>query len=548
MNIQVETGAEAYAPKSEPITDLAFGVRFTTFTDLDGFLDQIADLNVGVIVWPGGTLAEERTDRYGLEHEGLYAPGYGQADLGDMMQVAIAQDAALSVVLPTHRYAGDPAAAQADVAGFMDDLIGGTYGALPKSLILEIGNEYFAHFGEGAGPAANYAEVADAMITEVGRALDGAGLSVEIAVQAGKTLTDDTAIRAEMSSESMGYIDMLTHHRFPFLPQGFDRRIPELEEIVAGWTSDLGTEPDLFVSAYNTAALTRNDALELYLTQNPGADVDLDGRTTTQFEEFWQAELQKYAFGDRHPGMILEAFASYAEAGMDAAAVFGVEFPHPGRLSYEIRDGSEHIFAGGEMLRMIYESVEGTRVLESQGAYDQTADVTTYGFENEDKLVLFLAGGKTAPGEITIDLDGYGTTYQALWAESLTAETAPDWKSTYEIPDNPAVDETPEGNTYAVGVRAPVETELEPGRITLDLGAHEVVRLAFSKSVDGLHEIQSWSEGPGTMMIFSDDPSDEEVTLGQEPETTFLEEVLGDDGGSGSALGALLLLPLLFFA
>ena len=72
MIIHLQTGTSAYAPSADPLTDLTFGARFTSYTDLGGFLDQINTLDIGLIVWPGGTLAETRTDLYGLEYDGLY--------------------------------------------------------------------------------------------------------------------------------------------------------------------------------------------------------------------------------------------------------------------------------------------------------------------------------------------------------------------------------------------------------------------------------------------------------------------------------------------
>ena len=561
MIIHLETGASALAPGAEKLTDQTFGVRFATYTDLGGFLDQISDLDVGVIVWPGGTLAETRTDRFGLEYDGLYAPGFKQVGLDRMMEVAVQKGATLSVVLPTLRYDGDPATLREDLGGFLDDLLGGAYGRLPDKMVLEIGNEYFAHFGTGAANAGDYAEVADVMISEIALALadptiNTIGADLTIAVQSGKTFAEDAAIRSTLSDFALSNVDMITHHRFPWQPQGFDNRMDTVERIVEAWERDadaIGADrPELFVSAYNTAAYTRKEALDDYLDDNPGltaASVDLDGRTTTGFEQFWQSQLDQLAYGGAHARAVLEAYASYAEAGADAAAIFGYDFPHPGRLSWETPNGVDHQFVASDMLEMIYESVEGTRVLESGSDFEPTDRVTTYAFENSDKLVVFLAGGTKGPGEVTLDIDGIGSKYLSVWAESLQAETQGNWKNIFDIPDNPAVDESPEAETYAKGIRTALDPDVSDRGITLTIGADEVVRLAFAKTEDGADEIDSWSLGSETDLAGL--PWQDEVTLDdgslefEEEEIEALAEVAGSGGG---AFGAILLLPLLMLA
>lgn len=562
MIIDLRTGASAYAPGTETITDDTFGVRFATYTDLGGFLDQINDLNVGLIVWPGGTLAETRTDRFGLEYDGLYSDGFNQVGLDRMMAVAIEKGATLSVVLPTLRYDGKLNELQEDLDIFLGDLLGGAYGALPDTLILEIGNEYFAHFGTGAANAADYANVADVMIREIALALadptiNTIGADLSIAVQSGKTFSEDAAIRDTLSDFALSNVDMITHHRFPWQPQGFDSRIDTVDRIVDAWERDadaIGSDrPELFVSAYNTAAYTRKEALGDFLDENPGlsaTDVDLDGRTTTEFERFWQSQLDQFAYGGDHARAVLEAYASYAEAGMDAAAIFGTDFPHAGRLSYETKNGVDHQFVAGDMLEMIYESVEGTRVLESGSDFDPSDRLTTYAFENDDKLVVFLAGGKAAPGDVTLDIDGLGSDYLSVWAESLRAETPSNWMNEFDVPDNLAVDEAPEAETYAKGVRTALDPEVAPEGIKLNIAAGEVVRLAFAKSEDGADEIDGWSQGAETDLagiawqeeIILDNGA---IDAEEDPDLAALAEVAASGGGAAAAV---LLLPLLLLA
>lgn len=561
----VDTGPGAYANPDETISDQLFGARYISYNNVGRFLDQVQDANLGLIVWPGGTLAETRDDRYGFEFDGLQNPDNNKPALDDMMQIAIDQDTSLSVILPTARYANDPGALQADLDPFLVTLLAGGYGPLPDQLIFEIGSEYYANF-DGSDAAAQYGAVADVMITSIALALTDPtinliGADITIAVQAGKTLTDDIAIRDALSDFSTAAVDTLIHHRFAYQPEGIDGRIGELETILDAWETETGTAPDLFVSAWNTVTLTREGVLGDYIQYKAAqgvsldrSDVDLDGRTNAEFEMFWQASLDQVAYGQEHAAYLLESFSSYVEAGADAAALYGVDLIHPGRVSWQ-EDGTAYDFVGAEMLEMIYESVGGTQILASDGPYDPNAPATTYGFESDDKLVIFVAAGDTAPGEIALALDGLGDTYTHVWAERLTGETPEDWMAIFGITDNPDVDESPEAETFAIGNREAFVPQVYDGALSLSLeSAHEVVRLSFAKTEAGIAEIAGWAEGPATDLsamigdvlplplcdLLDDCPVDEEIDVSQ---SEFA--MVADATSSGGALG--LLLALLLF-
>ena len=145
-SLSFATGPQAYVPGVAPISDLALGARYVSFDNEARFLAQTEGMNLGLIAWPGGALSELRTDRYGLEYDGLYAPWTGKPDLAEMMQIARDNDAALSVTLPTIRYVGREAVLQSELDAFLGTLLGGGYGPLPKELIFEIGSEFFNYF------------------------------------------------------------------------------------------------------------------------------------------------------------------------------------------------------------------------------------------------------------------------------------------------------------------------------------------------------------------------------------------------------------------
>lgn len=378
----LKPGASAYARPDQLVTELSFGARYVSYNNVDRFLNDAAADNIGLIVWPGGTLAETRSDRYGFEFEELYNPSTNKPGLSEMIEVANALDAGLSIVLPTARYVQNLEMLRADLQDFLSDLLGGSFGTLPQPFIIEIGSEYYGNF-VGASKASDYGGVADLVITEIAQALGDASIntkgdSVSIAVQAGKTMADDIAIRDELSNEALAAVDMIVHHRFAYQPQGIDRRIGELEDIAEAWAADAtgagGQDPELFVSAWNTVTITRNGVLADFIAEQVDqgnlikpTDIDLEGRTSTDFEKFWQDRLDEAAYGQEHAAYMLESFASYAEAGMVAGAAYGIDTIHPGHLSW--REGGESFaFSGGEMLKMIYESVGETYVLEPGSA------------------------------------------------------------------------------------------------------------------------------------------------------------------------------------
>ena len=562
--ISVNTGPGAFAHPDETISDQLFGVRYLSYNNVGRFIDQVTDLNPGLIVWPGGTLAETREDRYGFEFDGLQNPDNNKPALDDMMQIAIEQGASLSVVLPTARYAGDPAAVQADLDPFLVTLLAGGYGPLPDTLIFEIGSEYYANF-DGSDAAAQYGAVADVMVARIAQALTDPtinliGADITIAVQAGKTLADDIEIRDALSDFSTAAVDSLIHHRFAYQPQGIDARISELETILDAWETETGIAPELFVSAWNTVTLTREGVLGDYIQYKAAqgvdldrSDVDLDSRTDTEFEMFWQASLDQVAYGQEHAAYLLESFASYVEAGADAAALYGVDLIHPGRVSWQ-EDGTGYEFVGAEMLEMIYESVGGTQILASAGDYDPDAPATTYGFENDDKLIIFVAAGESAPGEIALALEGLGDTYTDVWAERLIAETPDDWMAIFGVTDNPEVDESPEAETFSIGYREAFAPGVHGGGLSFALESpHEVVRLSFAKTEAGAAEISSWAQGPSTDLTAATGDTlplplcdtSYDCGLDEEPATTPSEfAMIADAASSGGALGLLLVLFL----
>ena len=546
-----------------------FGYLYTGFRSFARFEAQLADQQVGMLVWPGGFIAEMFPDRYGMEYPGLFNPAFPRPDLAEMMAEAVARGAGLSVVLPSLRYLGDEAALRADLQGFLGDLLGGTYGPAPERLILQVGSEFYGTMPDPALAATHYGALAEVFVQEISAAVadpavNAAGMDVEIAVQGGRDLAEDAAIRAELSDASLRAIDEVIHYRFALTAEGIDGRVEDVSEVMEAWRAELAAlgqaGPGLFLGSWGVASYTRDEALSDFLAADAAAggslrpeDVDLAGRTTTAFEEFWQDAMAARDYGTDHPRLVLEMLTEYGAEGMTAAAVYGTDVIHPGRTSFNDINGVPQDFVGQRMLDMLAESVDGTRALDIGLQNAPGEAVWAYGFENSDKLVVFLAADSVVPGGVRLDLPGMGSVYRQVAADSLRAAVPADWMARFGIPDNPDVDESAEGESYALGERQGAVVQQVAGGVQIGFSAPgEVVRVAFAKTDAGLAEIAGFTDG-GIMtldatLIDDGDGGDDDLPMVPMPEDFPDED--DDDidlGGAGDALGLLLgMMPLLF--
>lgn len=549
-----------------------FGYLYTGFRSFDRFEAQLADQQVGLLVWPGGFLAEMHPDRYGMEYPGLFNPALPRPDLGEMMAEAVARGAGLAVVLPSLRYLGEAAALRSDLQGFLGDLLGGAYGPAPERLILEVGSEFYTSFPDPALAAQQYGAMADIFVQEISAALadpavNTTGMDLDIAVQAGRTPAEDAEVRAGLSEASLREVDHVIHRRFALEAEGIDGRLDDVHQVMEAWRAELaalGQEgPGLFLSSWGVGSYTRDEALRDFLAADAAAggslgpgDVDLEGRTTTAFENFWQQAMAARDYGAEHPRLILEMLTEYGAEGMTHAAVYGTDVIHPGRTSFNDINGVPQDFIGQRMLDMMAESVGGTRALDFGAPNAAGEAVWAYGFENDDKLVVFLAADEVVPAGVKLELPGLGTTYRQVAADSLRAAVPDDWMARFDIPDNPDVDESAEGRSFALGERqAAVVRQVADGVQIAFSVPGEVVRVAFAKTDAGLAEIAGFSDGDIVALDAAavgpgDDDGEgdgDDLPLVPMPDGAGAEDEDDFDFGGGDALGMMLaVVPLLF--
>ena len=544
-----------------------FGTRYNAWRNFDNFTDQVEDTSLGMIIWPDGYLSEVNNGVYGLQHEGLFDPNAGgnRPELDEIFSFAASNNMAVSIILPTLPYQNNPDALQADAKSFLEDVYSGKFGPLPEKLIFEIGNEFNAVFaGSDMNQALDYAEVVNSYAEVISDVEDQFNVNpdqVQYSVQLGRGEEINDAMLDVLSDEALLMTDLLTHHRFPFFANGADNQVEETQEGLDGWTDAIedagGDAPNLYLSAYNTASLTRKEAEALYLKENPGASVDLNGRSNLDFEQFYQDKLDVRDHGLEHGKNLLQIFSEYQPIGVEAAGIYGWDTLHAARASLNGTDGEPYIFAGGAAQDMMAESLIGTKALDWYQENDHRTDdeVSLFGFDSADKLVIFVTAPDFDGGSMTtsLSMDGLGKTV-AVWGESLTAETPDNWNDLFGIPRTPGVDQSPEAETFAVADREQFAPDRDGDDLRITFSQpNEVVRLTFARTEAGKAEIETWHEGPSTDLNGTPAPTPVPtpgpgpVDPDEEPDEADASAGADDDGGGFPAEALLLglLLPLL---
>lgn len=523
----------AYDPDGQTIEADSFGARYVSLRAFDRFMDQIGQTDIGMIVWPGGALSETDDQRYGLSYEDLYSAEYNRPGLSELMEVARDEHLSLSIVLPTARYESDLDSLRTEASTFFADLFSGQFGALPDKLVMEFGNEFYAHFSGAteAEQASHYALVVNTyadVLSELKETYDIHPNAIEYSIQLGRTEDGNAALIEAMSDDAITLPDLLSTHRFTCSAEGADRLtdvIATARDLWADSAEELGGDaPGIYLSAYNTASLSRLEAAENYLDQPENAgltleDLDLNGRSHLGFEQHYQDMLAHRPLGMMHAETILQTFADYHAIGAEAASVYGWDISHNAASSAQSADGHPHLFVGAQIQDMMAESLNGTRVLNWHDANDHSDSEagTAYAFDSADKLVLFIGGPQTVEdgAPLRIDLRSLGPV-QAVWGESLYAEVPDNWHELYGIPNVAGIDQTPESLSYAEGIRTP--TELEQSGNTLSLTfthSDEIIRLVFARTDEGFADVSEWTENCGLSIdpeafdtqAFEDDPS-----------------------------------------
>jgi Ca2+-binding RTX toxin-like protein len=406
-----------------------------TPTESQNFTDSIDAMALGHLRWPGGTLSETGVVRsngtihltyndslphaYDLGYPELIHPRAlqaadgtptGQTGFTDMLQTAIAQDASLSIILPTERYIDAPEEAAADVADFLDALfVEGRWngGVLPKKLILDIGNENYDP--EEYGPVS----------MEILRAVrdfrnDHPDVDFGIGLQAmqdgGSTADLIDILHDHQSDGDEGILSEVDYVRVHDLRHG----MRALKNIEHGKKADAIHE---LIEAINDdrdlMGLEGQEPVGIYFSAWTASANDLGSEISLAMPS---------------AGAMLSLFTGMAELGVDYAAAWGVglqDTTTPVVMSW--RDPASetlHLSPQGEVFRQMAETLPGMKLVAHEGLDDgREVPVNLFAFSDPSRVVIFLsANDLPAEGEsVSVDLEDFGPIASA-WAERVSVD------------------------------------------------------------------------------------------------------------------------------
>lgn len=505
---------------SKVITEDHFGARYTAFKNIDRFLDQTSEFDGGLIVWPGGSLAERSSEKYGLEYDGMWNSEDfpDRPDLYEMLQISADLGKTLSIVLPTSRYSEDPGEMVDGLWDLFESILL-DFGSenLPRKVIFEVGNEYYANFlgSNEIVKAENYGKIANIIgetVSDIDHSFGGLSNSLQFSFQAGRTSEANEAIIEQLSSTSLAQVDMISHHRFSPRLDAVTKSIPDLENSLIQWQQAVGDDDlAVFLSAYNISSLARPESYLDYLKSigqvGENQQHEIAFRSNTDFEKFYQNQLDARSVGIQHAEVILKLFSEYSALGLEAASVYGWDLIHGGRSSFNDADGESHVFAAGVIQDMMAESLIGTSQRDVEFGFEDdpyhdlvnsyNSSTSIYQYENDDKAVIFLTSTNVVDDEVlALNIDDFPSSANKIWVEKMSLESHEGWMEDFGIIDNLDVEESAEEKSYASVIRETITPEFSDGYIILPIPNDQIIRISVAKSNVGSDEIASWHPDP----------------------------------------------------
>lgn len=401
---------------------------------LPGYADQyqyfVEKASINLIRWPGGTFSEVGlvTGRgnltlvnknaselgYSLDYPELIHPtalasGQGIAGLSDMLNLAIINKATFSLILPTKRFLTDLDAAYESVTTFLRYLlVDAIYndGAMPKDLILEIGNEFYS--------PQEYALVSAHVLKAISdfRSQNPDEEDFKVALQTMQSGPSTIAmVNAFQEAErSLGVQNLLAevdvvrihslNHGLPSISEIEDRSqvywaVKRLTDAVDSAISSKGLAPretELYFSAFT---VTSNDVLDGLPAGLPAASA------------------------------LLSIFTGMIELGADYAAAWGIAAGSaaPTSLSF-VQDGKQIITPMGLVYSMMAESIAGKYLLATPNLDAKRDDLfNLYAFSAQNRTVVFIAANDIPDDGSLVSLDlGPSARIGRIEMQSVTAD------------------------------------------------------------------------------------------------------------------------------
>lgn len=402
---------ETVAVKAEMFGAIATNMSQDFAVKYDDFNEAIG---LNSLRWPGGTLAENgrvtnagrlaltgnaaQPYGYGLEFDGLINPlaqknGYDGLTLHDMVSRARAQQASLSIIIPTIRYEADPSKAYSAMAGFLKDLfVLGKYGQPLPDIQLDLGNENFDPKGYGAVLAQLLAAVQD--FRDAYPKVD-----FDIAVQGMHSGAETLQLVSTITSagNDMGRGDLLTEI------DGV--RLHNLRHDLASNAGEEDRSPGYWSIRRWMEAIdqAREDA------GLPYKEIELHYSAFTANSD----DVEKGMVAGL-PGAqaFLSLFTAMLELGADSASAWGVAADRAAEtsLSYMDASGLQVLTPIGALYKMMAQNLVGSNLIATPDL-DQARETpyNIYAFTAKDASTLYIAANDIATNgqTVTVNLKGF---------------------------------------------------------------------------------------------------------------------------------------------
>ena len=272
------------------------------------------------------------------------------------------------IVLPTKRYIDNYDIMKHELGDFLTRLRSGEFGTSHIHMF-EIGNEYYAGKTAENFPisAVKYAEIA----AEIIELIKYYGfVETKISIQAGFNENDNREIlQVARARELFDKIDFASIHFYANNKANVANRLQSKLALAEQWQAERSTI-ETYLSEWNVRSLKEYniDDMDWGLSQAPA---------------------------------MIEMVARAISAGVSHASVWAIQ--QNNKTSLGGQEGTDALRIGGELLRMLTDSLQGMRLISDFGPRYHGELSQSYVFEDDQKIVLFVTAGKI-PQTSTIEI------------------------------------------------------------------------------------------------------------------------------------------------
>lgn len=413
-NVNVLIGFGGYESEVLSLDHLGANMLFHSdrTNENSDFNEVISNSGIQFIRYPGGTISEEYFD--------ITNPNTGvQANILDIISgaeeirtraVASLEDflaysgeigARASIVFPTYRFF-DPVTgimrpeAEADIRGFIRDLLTGTYGPT-EGMVIELGNEWYQDHFDWTAEQFGYVQATIASwIDDEARDL-GVRDTVTLLAQAGRSVEENEMLSSFFNAPGLTTIDGVLTHLYGTNSQGnplgigtgINNRLDQINDI---WSAVLGSDFELAVTEWNVG-------------ENGEDDTQING-------------LMRLA-------PLMRIYGEMLSNGVDLAMIWSTQTNGPAGLSGSEGSGSD-LSPTGYFYSMLSHSIPGMQLVDTEAGFrlrDESGNSVgyTYTFEENTSIVSYFVSGIGEEISLDVDLTEYIVADTYVYATVLAA-------------------------------------------------------------------------------------------------------------------------------